>query len=197
MELPVQDQGTCHCPVRQGLCMAVLRDLMQDLQAATCIVDLVDLTFFAVTLPWLRFHDHHCLRCVFLMSQNWPCLQSRQFQMLAGTGSVQCWTCRGADSSTRFMQWPACCWQDGNPASWSTQELSDILAVWRGVTEDYAPFDVDVTTEDPGGKYLASNGMRVVIGGSSFNRECTTFSLSFSSPLLQNREVTAKGNRKG
>lgn len=59
--------------------------------------------------------------------------------------------------------------KDGNPASWSTQELSDILAVWRGVTEDYAPFDVDVTTEDPGGKYLASNGMRVVIGGSSFN----------------------------
>jgi hypothetical protein len=58
------------------------------------------------------------------------------------------------------------CLQDGNPTSWSTAELSDILAIWRGVAEDFSPWDVDVTTEDPGDAYLAANGIRAVIGGS-------------------------------
>ena len=61
--------------------------------------------------------------------------------------------------------------QDGNPSSWSADELADILAVWRAVTEDYAAFDVDVTTEDPGNDYIANNGMRAVIGGDSQARK--------------------------
>jgi hypothetical protein len=57
--------------------------------------------------------------------------------------------------------------KDGSPTTWSAVELSDILAIWRSVSEDFAPWDVDVTTEDPGDAYLATNGLRVAIGGSS------------------------------
>jgi len=38
---------------------------------------------------------------------------------------------------------------DGNPAVFGESELNDIYSVWRRVAEDYAPFDVDVTTEEP------------------------------------------------
>jgi hypothetical protein len=55
--------------------------------------------------------------------------------------------------------------KDGLPDSFSAGELSDILAIWRAVAEDFAPWDVDVTTEDPGDAYLAANGMRAAIGG--------------------------------
>ena len=39
---------------------------------------------------------------------------------------------------------------DGNPSSFSNAELDRIQGIWKLVAEDYAPFDVDVTTEDPG-----------------------------------------------
>jgi len=39
---------------------------------------------------------------------------------------------------------------DGNPSSFSDAELAAIQEVWRRVAEDYAAWDVDVTTEDPG-----------------------------------------------
>jgi hypothetical protein len=55
--------------------------------------------------------------------------------------------------------------RDGSPTTWSADELSDIVAIWRAVSEDYAMFDVDVTTVDPGNAALAGTGMRVVIGG--------------------------------
>jgi hypothetical protein len=61
--------------------------------------------------------------------------------------------------------------QDGSPTTWSAAELADILAIWKAVSEDYAPWDVDVTTEDPGSAYLATNGVRAVIGGSYRNCE--------------------------
>ncbi|WFP50857.1 PKD domain-containing protein [Methylomonas sp. EFPC3] len=38
---------------------------------------------------------------------------------------------------------------DGNPAAFSATELSNIKQIWQRVAEDYAPFDVDVTTEEP------------------------------------------------
>lgn len=38
---------------------------------------------------------------------------------------------------------------DGNPSSFSTTELQNIQSIWQRVAEDYAPFDVDVTTELP------------------------------------------------
>ena len=39
---------------------------------------------------------------------------------------------------------------DGVPGSFSQAELEAISGVWARVAEDYAPFDVDVTTADPG-----------------------------------------------
>lgn len=44
---------------------------------------------------------------------------------------------------------------DSNPTSFSTSERNNIINTWRRVAEDFAPFDVDVTTEDPG--YAAIN----------------------------------------
>jgi PKD repeat protein len=64
---------------------------------------------------------------------------------------------------------------DGNPSSFSSAELAGIQEIWRRVSEDYAPFDVDVTTEDPGLEALRKTtttdtayGVRVCIGGSSY-----------------------------
>jgi uncharacterized repeat protein (TIGR01451 family) len=39
---------------------------------------------------------------------------------------------------------------DGNPGAFSANERTIIQQVWLRVAEDYAPFDVDVTTEFPG-----------------------------------------------
>ncbi|MBA4182462.1 MAG: PKD domain-containing protein [Acidobacteria bacterium] len=39
---------------------------------------------------------------------------------------------------------------DGDPNSFNQQEQDVIQYVWQRVAEDYAPFDVDVTTQDPG-----------------------------------------------
>ena len=38
---------------------------------------------------------------------------------------------------------------DGSPGSFSATELQRIQYIWQRVAEDYAPFDVDVTTEQP------------------------------------------------
>jgi hypothetical protein len=64
---------------------------------------------------------------------------------------------------------------DGRPGSFSSAEKADIIAVWRAVSEDFAVFDIDVTTEDPGGvdwmrksgSSDASYGRRICIGGTS------------------------------
>jgi hypothetical protein len=34
--------------------------------------------------------------------------------------------------------------KDGNAATFNAEERADIVAIWRAVAEDYAPFDVDV-----------------------------------------------------
>jgi hypothetical protein len=39
---------------------------------------------------------------------------------------------------------------DGNPTTFSPLERAVIQSTWQRVAEDYAPFDVDVTTQDPG-----------------------------------------------
>ncbi|HWA84732.1 MAG TPA: putative Ig domain-containing protein, partial [Opitutus sp.] len=38
---------------------------------------------------------------------------------------------------------------DGDPATFSADEQAAIVQVWERVAEDYAPFDIDVTTEEP------------------------------------------------
>jgi len=59
-------------------------------------------------------------------------------------------------------------------STFSDNELTRIQNIWRRVAEDYLPFDVDVTTEEPGPGGLAlvsgsdtTYGIRVCIGGSS------------------------------
>jgi PKD repeat protein len=47
---------------------------------------------------------------------------------------------------------------DGVPYSLSTAELERIQYIWQRVAEDYAPFDVDVTTEPPSADKLARSG---------------------------------------
>jgi PKD repeat protein len=59
---------------------------------------------------------------------------------------------------------------DGDPTTFSATERSMIQKIWQRVAEDYAPFSVDVTTEDPGVEGLrrttasdTAYGIRVVI----------------------------------
>src|SRR5436309_4372551 len=59
---------------------------------------------------------------------------------------------------------------DGIPSSFNNAEMDAIQYIWQRVAEDYAPFDIDVTTQDPGveGPQITSSrdvyyGMRVVI----------------------------------
>ncbi|NBY00400.1 MAG: hypothetical protein EBQ87_00210, partial [Planctomycetes bacterium] len=63
---------------------------------------------------------------------------------------------------------------DNNPASFSATELANIREIWERVSEDFLPFDVDVTTEDPGIEALRNTGgsdnqwgIRTAIGGFS------------------------------
>lgn len=63
---------------------------------------------------------------------------------------------------------------DGDPTTFSDAERAAIQDIWRRVSEDYAAFDVDVTTADPGIEAIrrtsvsdANYGVRCVIGGSS------------------------------
>ncbi len=62
---------------------------------------------------------------------------------------------------------------DGLPG-FSAAELQDIQTVWQVVAEDYAPFDINVTTQDPGADKIAraaagdtEYGTRVVLTDSS------------------------------
>ncbi len=61
---------------------------------------------------------------------------------------------------------------EGDSSSFSDNELARIQYIWQRVAEDYIPFDVDVTTQDPGldaiiGRSDGRYGMHVVIGGDS------------------------------
>jgi hypothetical protein len=58
---------------------------------------------------------------------------------------------------------------DGVPSTWSVTEYEAMQHVWQRMSEDYAGFDVDVTTEDPGVEALRRSnpsdqryGVRVV-----------------------------------
>ena len=51
---------------------------------------------------------------------------------------------------------------DGDPTSFSQQELDNIKLIWMGVAEKYSPFRLNVTTVDP---HTEINATRVVIGG--------------------------------
>lgn len=59
---------------------------------------------------------------------------------------------------------------DGDPTTFNATELERIQYIWQRVSEDFAPFDVDVTTEEPAADRLVRTttddgqyGVRVVI----------------------------------
>jgi subtilisin-like proprotein convertase family protein len=63
---------------------------------------------------------------------------------------------------------------DNNPSSFSSTELANIREVWERVSEDFLPFNIDVTTEDPGiealrkvGSSDTEWGIRVVIANNT------------------------------
>ena len=65
--------------------------------------------------------------------------------------------------------------REGDASTFSALEHEYIQKVWRQVAEDYAPFDVDVTTEDPGDEAIFRRdagdqqfGTRVVITENNF-----------------------------
>lgn len=47
---------------------------------------------------------------------------------------------------------------DGNAGSFSARERTIVQEIWQRVAEDFAPFDVDVTTEDPGTAGIVRSG---------------------------------------
>ncbi|MEX0641712.1 MAG: choice-of-anchor D domain-containing protein, partial [Pirellulales bacterium] len=55
---------------------------------------------------------------------------------------------------------------DGDPTGFSAEELTRINRIWTRVAEDYAPFNLDVTTVQPP-SFANGVAMRVAIGGSS------------------------------
>ncbi len=54
---------------------------------------------------------------------------------------------------------------DGDPTTFSPSEIQSIDQIWTRVAENYSPFNVDVTTIDPG-SYGTNQAVRVVISGS-------------------------------
>lgn len=60
---------------------------------------------------------------------------------------------------------------DGDRSTFSSVERDKIIELWRMVAEDFVPFDIDVTTQDPGVSALTKSnaadttyGMRVLLG---------------------------------
>ena len=53
---------------------------------------------------------------------------------------------------------------DGNPASFSTTELNNIQQIFLRVAEKYSPFNIDVTTQNPGNENNKETA-RLVVGG--------------------------------
>ena len=65
---------------------------------------------------------------------------------------------------------------DGTPGSFNATELNRINRVWQIVAEDFSPFDINVTTIDPGSAALSRSGsgdtewgVRVIITGDDWN----------------------------
>jgi hypothetical protein len=54
--------------------------------------------------------------------------------------------------------------QDGDASTFSDAELASIKEIWARVSEKYSPFNIDVTTVDPG-SYPIGKVLRVVVGG--------------------------------
>jgi PKD repeat protein len=103
---------------------------------------------------------------------------------------------------------------DGNPAAFGDAEKAAVQSIWQRVAEDYAPFDVDVTTQEPPAEALgrtnandATYGIRVVVTVNSFgacNNGCSgtaytgTFGLTseYYEPAWVFYDLLGNGNEK-
>lgn len=101
---------------------------------------------------------------------------------------------------------------DGNVNSFSDAELQRIQNIWQRVAEDFSPFDVNVTTMDPGTDALTKTGggdqewgTRVVIGGSSYDwfgqgaggvAYLNSFNWSTDTPAFVFEDQLGNGNEK-
>ncbi|WP_372896177.1 Calx-beta domain-containing protein [Stieleria sp.] len=95
-------------------------------------------------------------------------------------------------------------------ASFDDAELSRIHAIWQRVAEDFIPFDVDVTTEEPSLDGLVNSGsgdtawgVRVVVGGDGSwygNAGGVAYVGSFNwnsdTPVFAFEDVLGNGNEK-
>lgn len=59
---------------------------------------------------------------------------------------------------------------DNDKTTFSDAELTMMQGIWQRVAEDYAPFDIDVTTVEPP-SFADGVAIRIAIGGSSFEGE--------------------------
>ena len=66
---------------------------------------------------------------------------------------------------------------DGDATIFSQQELDNITEVWHRIAEDFAPFQIDVTTEDPD-NFFTGVVMRIAIGGGTFQGSGVTFDVT-------------------
>ncbi len=76
---------------------------------------------------------------------------------------------------------------DGSPTTWSPGEIATIQSIHLRMAEDYAPFDIDVTTEDPGVAAIDRSsadddvyGGRVVVTNSPYTSICGSFCAGIS-----------------
>src|SRR5206468_2393665 len=58
---------------------------------------------------------------------------------------------------------------DAMPSSFSQTELDNIKEVYQRVSEKFSPWDIDVTTIDPGSPYNPYETAHIVIGGDGKN----------------------------
>lgn len=102
---------------------------------------------------------------------------------------------------------------DGDRTNFSDEELERIQFIWERVVEDFSPFDINVTTEEPDDlgdltKNGASDqrwGVRVAVGGSSFDwlgagaggvALLTSFNDAIDTPTYVFPAQLANGNEK-
>lgn len=82
----------------------------------------------------------------FLLHSNSDSTHTIYLDFNGGTASATAWHANYPATSTTQPAWDP----SGNGPTFDDAELTKIQTVWQMVAEDYAPFDVDVTTADPG-----------------------------------------------
>jgi len=93
---------------------------------------------------------------------------------------------------------------DGSPSTFSDDEMAIIQNVWLRVAEDYAPFDVDVTTADPGDSAIDRDsstdtnfGTKVIVtNDATIYQQCGCAGISYGSLTMPySQQLSASGGR--